>query len=266
MRDPLTFALSLLFLVLVGEGVLWAKRNEKELPRWKIRGLLWLVGLLVVAYEFLKPPQGIRLDLILYPIYLLLAVLLAGAFFVASRILRGVNRTLMQAQELHSLGRTAEAIDVLNSHRTKAARLDRNTESILLTEMARLSIEINDLPAAEQFLAEAEALSGWNQGVYAVRAELFVRKGDRDAACTAIQRGLEKLPGSIWLNTALAEQLADAGRDDEAREALVRTIELMDRRQNLDVADPEDWREKRVGPLVQRLGQSGWPLVTARDS
>jgi tetratricopeptide (TPR) repeat protein len=243
----------MLFLILIGEGVLWAKRGEKEIPRWKIRGLLWLVGFMVLGYECLKPAGGIRLDLILAPIYLLLVVLLAVLFFAASRILRGVNRVFMQAQKLHAAGQTAEAIAVLNAHRKKAARLDRNTESILVTEMARLSMEMNDLQAAERRLSEAEALSTLNQGVYAVRAELLARTGDRDAACEVLRRGLEKLPKSVWLETVLAEQLADAGRDDEARDVLARTIEFMDDEKHLDVADPEEWRDMRIRPLVQRL-------------
>jgi hypothetical protein len=238
-------------------------RNVEAFPRWKFRAALWCLGLGMVASEA-TPRANHSIPLIFYFSCLLLVGLLVGLYFFVSRQLRRVNRVLLRAQELHNQGKTAEAIALLQGQR-QAGRIDRNIESMFLSEMSRMSMEASDMEAADRYLSEAESISDANQGIYANRADLFVRAGDVAAACDVLRRGVEKLPKSLWLNTVLAERLAEAGRDDEAREVLARAVELMDHEKYLDVIELADWREKRIEPLNRRLGSKGQPLVTPAD-
>ncbi|QDT52417.1 hypothetical protein Pan44_04280 [Caulifigura coniformis] len=265
MNDPADLIASSLLLVVIGEGVLWTRRNEPGLSRWKFRALLYGIAMGLVPLLMAQPALFARFTTILTGLCLVLFVLLIVVLYFFKRQLQGVNRVLLHAQELHKVGKTSDAIAVLQNHRRDAARVDKNTESILLTEMARLSLEISDIDAAGRWLDEAETLSKWNQSVYSTRADLFARAGDRESACDVIQRGLANLPQSVWLNTDLAKHLTDAGRHDEARKALARTIELLDQEKHLDVFNPEEWKEIRIAPLVQQLGLAERPLVTDAD-
>jgi tetratricopeptide (TPR) repeat protein len=254
MNDPALIASSLL-LIVIGEIVLWTRRHEAGLSRWKFRALLYGIGLVLVPVLMTQPAFFARFTTFLTGFYALLFVLLVALYVYASRQFQGVNRVLAQAQQLHQFGKTSEAIAVLKNHRRDAARIDKNTESLLLTEIARLALELGNEEDAGRWLDEAQALSEWNQAVYAIRADLLARAGQHDAACDRIQQGLAKLPKSAWLHTELAKQLADAGRIDEARTTLALTIELLDNEKHLDVFDPADWKEKRIAPLVNQLDQ-----------
>lgn len=246
------FALSILVLVIVGEAVLWRERTRK-LPPWKFRALMYGVCPVLLAVQIFTPGIGKRLDLIMYGGILLLVVLVVILSAYVSRATNNLNNVLQEARELHSLGQSSRAIDLLSDHRPAAARISKATESILLSQMAGFAFEMKDTAAAERYLQEAELRSPQNQGIYTTRAEMRAAALDLNGACDALKSGIEKLPTSAWLHTELAERLTSAGRLDEARDALAKAIELIDHEKYVDVVDPVDWQEKRIAPLLKRL-------------
>jgi tetratricopeptide (TPR) repeat protein len=261
MNNPaVLYGLFLLFFVGMGEVFLWWEPNE-NLPKWKLRAMIFGLGVFGSGAHYIERTWKIRVDLMLYGAMLISLVVVCICLAVLKRLTASLNRLLMQSQEMQNVGQTSEAITLLTNERPRVARMGKESESLLLTELARLSLAVRRPAAAEEYLREAEIACPRNQAVYTNRAELLAMSSDLNGACDALKSGLEKLPKSAWLNTELAERLANAGRHDEAREALARTIELMETEKFLDVADPEEWREKRIGPLVQRLNPA-----TGQDS
>jgi len=265
MDKPLTiFVLTMLAIVIAIEVMLWREKDEK-FPRWKLRAFVYGAGPILAGVQSFYPELAKRLDLIVYGGGVLLLVLIGVLLVFCSRMITKLNRALREAQGLHEFGQTAQAITLLTKHRRTAARISKATESGLVSQIADFAFALGDTEAAERYLKEAEALCPQSQGIYATRAEMCAKSGNLDGACEALKSGLEKLPTSVWLHTMLAERLADAGRTEEAREVLARTIELMDQEKYVDVVQPAEWQEKRIGPLIERLGQTEGPLVTDAD-
>src|SRR5436190_4361042 len=253
MNNPaVRYGLFLLFFMGMGEVFLRWKSKQISSP-WKFRAGLLGVGLLGIALQSVDRAWMKRFNLMLYGAMVAGLLVVFGCLAILKRMTSALNRILMEAQSLHDLGQTTAAIELLKTRRPTVARMGKSADSIVLTEMARYSLAMNDAAAAEVHLRDAEEACPLNQGLYAVRAEMLGKFSGPMAACEALKAGLEKLPKSVWLNTELAEQLANAGRDHEAREVLARTIELMDREKSLDVLAVAEWKEQRIGPLVQRL-------------
>ena len=142
-----------------------------------------------------------------------------------------LNRLRVTNLDIHlQTGREAEARAILDEF---GPSLPVPLTAVTAIGEARLAIELGDIAAAEERLAQAETVIRSNQfealrnDMLTVSAALEALKGNWEAALRLRQDFLRANPADIFIHATLAECLRELGRLDEAEQAIRQAIGLL---------------------------------------